>query len=51
MGSHHVAVRPWYFHMENPPRVLPQAERPSAPKGCVGTLKDKDGYVRNVPLP
>jgi hypothetical protein len=49
MGAHHVAVRPWYLHMKNSPRVLPRAERPSALKGCVGTLKD--GYVRNVPLP
>ena len=47
-GSHHVAVRPWYLHMNNSPQVLPQAERPSALKGCVGTLKD--GYVCNVPL-
>ena len=49
VGSHHVAVRPWYLHMNNSPRVLPRAERPSALKGCVGTLKD--GYVRKVPLP
>jgi hypothetical protein len=49
MGSHHVAVRPWYLHMHNSPRVLPRAEKPSALKGCVGTLKD--GYVRYVPLP
>ncbi len=32
----------------NSPRVLPQAERPNALKGCVGTLKD--GYIRKVPL-
>jgi hypothetical protein len=48
-GLHHIAVRPWYLHMNNSPRVLPRAARPSALKGCVGTLKD--GYVRNVPLP
>ena len=48
-GSHHVLVRPWYLHMKNSPRVLPQAARPSALKGCVGTLKD--GYIRKVPLP
>jgi hypothetical protein len=49
IGSHHAAVRPWYLHLENSPRILPRAERPSALKGCVGTLKD--AYVRNVPLP
>ena len=49
VGSHHIAVRPWYLHMENSPWYLPRAERPSTLKGYVGTLKD--GYVRNVPLP
>jgi hypothetical protein len=49
IGLHHAAVRPWYLHLANSPRVLPRAERPSALKGCVGTLKD--GYVRKVPLP
>ena len=48
-GGHHVAVRPWYLHMENSPRVLPRALKPSTLKGCVGTLKD--GYLRKVPLP
>jgi hypothetical protein len=48
IGSHHTAVRRWYLHLENSPRVLPRAERPSALKGCVGTLKD--WYVCNVPL-
>jgi hypothetical protein len=49
IGSHHVAVRPWYLHMENPPRVLPWAARPSTLKGCLGTIKDR--YIRKVPLP
>ncbi len=48
IGSHHAAVRPWYLHLKKSPRVFPRAERPSALKGCVGTLKD--GYVHNVPL-
>jgi len=48
-GGHHVAVRPWYLHMEHSPRVLPRALKPSTLKGCVGTLKD--GYLRKVPLP
>ena len=49
VGSHHVNVRPYYLHMDNSPRFLPRAMRPSTLKGCVGTLKD--GYIRKVPLP
>jgi hypothetical protein len=49
VGSHHVAVRPWYLHMGNFSRVLPQAVRLSALKGCVGILKDR--YIRKEPLP
>jgi hypothetical protein len=49
VGSHHIKVRPYYIHMDNSPRVLPRALRPSTLKGCVGTLER--GYVRNVPLP
>jgi hypothetical protein len=49
VGSHHVAVRPWYLHMENSPWALPPAARPSALKGCVGNLID--GYIRQGPLP
>jgi hypothetical protein len=49
IGLHHTAVRPWYLHLENSPRVLPWAKRPSALKGCFGTLTD--GYIRKVPLP
>jgi hypothetical protein len=48
-GAHHVAVCPWYLHMDNSPQELPRALAPSALKGCVGTLND--GYVRRVPLP
>ncbi len=39
-GSHHVAVSPWYLHSKNFPKVLLKVVRPSALKGCVGTLKD-----------
>jgi hypothetical protein len=39
IGSHHIAVRPWYLHTENSPRYLPRALRPSTLKGCVGTLQ------------
>ncbi len=49
IGSHHVAVRPWYLHTENSPRILLWAVRPSTLKGCVGTLQNR--YIRNVPLP
>jgi hypothetical protein len=49
IGSHHVAVRPYYLHQENSPRILPRATRHSTLKGWVGTLEN--GYVRNVPLP
>jgi hypothetical protein len=49
IGSHRIAVRPWYLHTENSLRVLPWAVRPSTLKGCVGTLQN--GYICNVPLP
>ena len=49
IGLHHRMIRPWYLHTATSPRVFPRAERPSALKGCVGTLKD--GYVRKLPLP
>jgi hypothetical protein len=39
MGSHHIAVRPYYLHRENFPRFLPRATRPSTLRWCVGTLE------------
>jgi hypothetical protein len=48
-GLHHQAVRPWYLHQADSPRVLPWALKPSTQKGCVGTLNN--GYLRKVPLP
>ncbi len=48
IGLHHQAVHPWYLHQADSPRVLPQALKPSALKGCVGTLNN--GYLRKVPL-
>jgi hypothetical protein len=48
-GAHHTKVRPWYLHESNSPRELPRALRPSALKGCVGTLAG--GYLNKVPLP
>jgi hypothetical protein len=49
VGSGHTAIRPYYLHQENSPRILPRALRPSTLKGYVGTLDG--GYVRNIPLP
>ncbi len=49
IGSHHIALQPWYLRMQDSPRVLTWAERPSALKGCVGTLHD--GCICDVPLP
>jgi hypothetical protein len=49
IGCHHIAVRPWYLHMENSPHFLPRAQTPSALKGYVGTLDD--GYLPKVLLP
>ncbi len=48
-GAHHTAVCAWYLHMENSPRFLPRAKAPSALKGFVGTLNDKN--LHKVPLP
>ena len=48
-GAHHMKVRPWYLHEANSPKELPRALRPSALKGCVGTLDG--GYNHKVPLP
>jgi hypothetical protein len=49
VASHHVNVRPGYLLLKNSPRFLPRAQKPSALKGCIGTLND--GYIRKVPLP
>jgi hypothetical protein len=49
IGSHHLAVHPWYLHQHDSPGYLPRAICPSALKGCVGTLKN--GYLCKVPLP
>jgi hypothetical protein len=49
LGSHRTAIRPYYLHQDNYPKILPHALRPSTLKGCVGNLDA--GYVQNVPLP
>jgi hypothetical protein len=48
IGFHHAAVKPWYLHLENFPRLLTWAEKSSTLIGCVGTLNDR--YVCKVPL-
>ena len=47
--KHHREVRPWYLHEHNSPRILPRAIKPSALRGCVGTLPN--GYIKSSPLP
>ena len=42
-------LRPWYIQEENSPRVIPRAAKPSALRGCVGTVSN--GYNRTCPLP
>ena len=49
-GSHHTEVRPYYVHMNNSPRYLVQADKPSVRRGCV--LPAKPGaYSNKHPLP
>jgi hypothetical protein len=48
-AKHHREVRPWYLHEQNSPRILPRAVKPSALRGCVGTLPN--GYTKSSPLP
>ena len=48
-GHIHKHVRPYYVHMDNSPRELPRAARPSSRRGCVETLGDP--YYKRVPLP
>jgi hypothetical protein len=38
MGSHHTAIRSYYLHQDNSPRIIPCALRLSTLKGCVETL-------------
>ena len=49
IGLHHQAVCQWYLHQADSPRVSPWAIKPSALKGCVGTLNN--GSLSKVPLP
>jgi hypothetical protein len=48
-GHIHKHVRPYYVQLENSPRELPRAAKPSSRRGCVETLGDP--YYKRVPLP
>ena len=48
-GAIHQHVRPYYLHMDNSPRFLPRAHRPSTRRGCAEILGDQ--YQGKVPLP
>ena len=48
-GPIHSHVRPYYLHMKNSPTHLIRAAKPSARRGCVGTLGDP--YTKGIPLP
>ena len=48
-SNHHEVVRPYYIQEDNSPRVLPRAAKPSALRGCVGTVSN--GYNCTCPLP
>ena len=48
-SKYHQVVRPWYIQEYNYPRVLPRAAKPSALRGCVGTVSN--GYNRTCPIP
>jgi hypothetical protein len=53
-SKHHTAdihqhVRPYYFHMNNSPTLLPRAMKPSTCQGCAEILGDP--YSKKSPLP
>ena len=48
-GPIHSHVRPYYLHMKHSPTHLIRAAKPSARRGCVGTLGDP--YTKGIPLP
>ena len=48
-AAHHSRIRPFYLHYNNSPRYLQRAARPSAQRGCVGTVSDI--YKHRSPLP
>ena len=45
----HKHVRPYYVQMDNSPRELPRAAKPSSRRGYVETLGDP--YYKRVTLP
>ena len=48
-GAIHSHVRPYYLHMEQSPRTLLRADKPSSRRGCVELLGSP--YYKGVPLP
>ena len=46
----HIHVRPLYVHMDNSPRVLPRALKPSDLRGCVGTKAKMLAKQQPAPL-
>ena len=48
-GAIHTHVRPYYMHMNNSPRTLLRAHKPSSRRGCVELLGSP--YYKGVPLP
>jgi hypothetical protein len=49
IGSHHLAVCPWYFTQNKFSLGITTGIKTKHMKGCVGNLPE--GYIRNVPLP
>ena len=48
-SKYHQVVCPWYIQEDNSPRELTRAAKPSALRGCVGTVSN--GYNCTCPLP
>ena len=48
-GAIHTHVRPYYIHMNNSPRYLIRAAKPSSRRGCTEILGDP--YYKGIPLP
>ena len=48
-NKQHQIVRPWYIQEDNSTCVLPRVAKPSALRGCVGTVSN--GYNRTCPPP
>eukprot|EP00957_Ditylum_brightwellii_P143805 10957981-Ditylum_brightwellii.AAC.2 len=50
-GKYHQHVHPFYVHMHNSPRFLPQAPAPHVLQGCVNSSgKNRRTYNKQMPL-